>query len=234
MSSNCTLHHLWLVTVTCTERKSTPMITSACATALARLNSTKQSSSGSVDLHGAHFRGWKKYAGTYPARMSTMVLIFADGAQIRARICAPGARFRGGNEYAVTPAALQARTQGGGGGSDEPPPPPPAHDEGPLFFFFVPVAKPRKGRWPVYVKPPRFSQRNGSNSKTHNQKKQTTNVCFEWEMCGNRRASNELSPTLHCGTLYFKPTPPQEICLLSFMHWVRSFVEDSVPGEESC
>ena len=28
--------------------------------------------------------------------MSTMVLIFADGAQIHARICAPGARFRGG------------------------------------------------------------------------------------------------------------------------------------------
>ena len=62
------------------------MITSACATALAGLSSTKQSSSGSVDLHGAHFRGWNKYAGTYPAKMSTVVLIFADGAQIRARI----------------------------------------------------------------------------------------------------------------------------------------------------
>ena len=68
MSSYCTLHHLWLVTVTCKERKSTPMITSACATALAGLKSTKQSSSGSVRLHGAHFRGWNKYAGTYPRK----------------------------------------------------------------------------------------------------------------------------------------------------------------------
>ena len=59
------------------------MITSACAAALAGLRSTKQSSSGSVDLHGAHFRGGTKYAGTYPAKMSTVVLIFADGAQIR-------------------------------------------------------------------------------------------------------------------------------------------------------
>ena len=82
--------------MTCKEGKSTPMITSACATALAGLNSTKQSSSGSVNLQGAHFRGWNKYAGTYPAKMSTVVLIFADGAQIRVRICAPGACFRGG------------------------------------------------------------------------------------------------------------------------------------------
>ena len=52
----------------------------------------KQSSSGSVDLHGAHFRGWNKYAGTYPAKMRTVVLIFADGA--RANLCA-GARLRG-------------------------------------------------------------------------------------------------------------------------------------------
>ena len=29
--------------------------------------------------YGAHFRGWNKYAGTYPAKMSTVVLIFADG-----------------------------------------------------------------------------------------------------------------------------------------------------------
>ena len=80
------------------------MITSASATALAGLSSTKQSSSGSVDLHGAHFRGWNKYAGTYPAKMSTMVLIFADGAQIRARICAPVHVCAEGNDYAVTPA----------------------------------------------------------------------------------------------------------------------------------
>ena len=82
------------------------MITSACATALAGLSSTKQSSSGSVDLHGAHFRGWNKYAGTYPAKMSTRVLIFADGAQIRARICAPVHVYvggGGGDKYAVTP-----------------------------------------------------------------------------------------------------------------------------------
>ena len=110
ISSNCTLHHLWLVTVTCKERKSTPMITSACATALAGLNSTKQSSSGSVDLPGARFRGGggggggNEYAGTYPAKMSTMVHIFADGARIRARICAPVHVYAGGNEYAVTPA----------------------------------------------------------------------------------------------------------------------------------
>ena len=71
------------------------MITSACASALARLSSTKQSSSGSVDLHGAHFRGWNKYAGTYPAKMSTMVLILADayGAQIdQIRNYGPGTR----------------------------------------------------------------------------------------------------------------------------------------------
>ena len=92
MSSNCTLHHLWLVTVTCKERKSTPMITSACATALAGLNSTKQSSSGSVDLPGARFRGGNEYAGMYPAKMSTMVHIFADGA----RICAPVHVYAGG------------------------------------------------------------------------------------------------------------------------------------------
>ena len=41
--------------------------------------------------------GGDEYAGTYPAKMSTMVHIFADGARIRARICAPaGARLRGG------------------------------------------------------------------------------------------------------------------------------------------
>ena len=79
------------------------MITSACATALAGLSSTKQSSSGSVDLHGAHFRGGNKYAGTYPAKMNTVVLIFANGAQIRARVCAPVHVYARGIEYAVTP-----------------------------------------------------------------------------------------------------------------------------------
>ena len=44
------------------------------AAALARLSSRKQSSSGSVDLHGAHFRGWNKYPRTYPAKMSTMMV----------------------------------------------------------------------------------------------------------------------------------------------------------------
>ena len=74
------------------------MITSACATALAGLSSTKQSTSGSVNLHGAHFRGGNKYAGTCPAKMSTVVrmlifffffllLIFADGAQIIIYYC---------------------------------------------------------------------------------------------------------------------------------------------------
>ena len=79
------------------------MITSACAAALAGLRSTKQSSSGSVDLHGAHFRGGNKYAGTYPAKNEHR------GAHFRgwctnslANLCA-GARLRGGNEYAVTP-----------------------------------------------------------------------------------------------------------------------------------
>ena len=81
------------------------MITSVRATALAGLSSTKQSSSGSVELHGAYFRGWNKYAGTYPAKMSTVVLIFADGAQIRARIYAPVHIYAEGNEYALTPAA---------------------------------------------------------------------------------------------------------------------------------
>ena len=80
------------------------MITSACATALAGLSSTKQSSSGPVDLHGAHFHGGNKYAGTYPAKMSTVVLNFADGAQIHARICAPVHVYARGIEYAVTPA----------------------------------------------------------------------------------------------------------------------------------
>ena len=72
------------------------MITSAYATALARLSWTKLSSSGSVDLHGARFRWRNKYAGTYAAKKGTLVVVFADGAQIRVRICAPGARLRGG------------------------------------------------------------------------------------------------------------------------------------------
>ena len=82
------------------------MITSACATALARLSLTKQSSSGSVDLHGVHFRGWNKYADTYPAKM---VLIFAYGAQIRARICAPAHVYARRNEYALTPACTNVQ-----------------------------------------------------------------------------------------------------------------------------
>ena len=77
---------------------------SICNCSGAGLSSTKQSSSASVDLHGAHFRGWNNYAGTYTANMSTMVLIFADGAQIRARICVPVHVYAEGNEYAVTPA----------------------------------------------------------------------------------------------------------------------------------
>ena len=35
----------------------------------------KSSQAQSVDLNGVHFRGWNKYAGTYPTKMSTMVLI---------------------------------------------------------------------------------------------------------------------------------------------------------------
>ena len=42
------------------------------------------------------FSRGNKYAGTYPAKMSTVVLIFADGAQIRARICAPMHVYAGG------------------------------------------------------------------------------------------------------------------------------------------
>ena len=55
--------------------------------------------------------------------------------------------------------------EGSGGGVRTNPPPPPLTTKVRFFFFFffVPVAKPRKGRWSVYVKPPRFSQRNGSN-----------------------------------------------------------------------
>ena len=47
-------------------------------------------------LPGARFRGGNEYAGTYPAKMSTMVHIFADGARIRARICAPVHVYAGG------------------------------------------------------------------------------------------------------------------------------------------
>ena len=79
------------------------MITSACASALAGLSLTKQSSAESVDLHSAHFRGWNKYVGTYPTKLSTVVLIFADGAQIRARICASVHVYAEGSYYAVTP-----------------------------------------------------------------------------------------------------------------------------------
>ena len=50
------------------------------------------------------FAGENNYAGTYPAKMSTIVLIFADGAQICARICAPVHVYAEGIEYAVTPA----------------------------------------------------------------------------------------------------------------------------------
>ena len=42
------------------------------------------------------FAGGNEYAGTYPAKMSTMVHIFADGARIRARICAPVHVYAGG------------------------------------------------------------------------------------------------------------------------------------------
>ena len=69
---------------------------------------TELDSSGSVDLYGAHFREWNKYAGTHSAKMSTMVLIFADGAQIRARVCAPVHVYAEGNEYA-TPSLLVFR-----------------------------------------------------------------------------------------------------------------------------
>ena len=47
-------------------------------------------------LPGARFRGGNEYAGMYPAKMSTMVHIFADGARIRARICAPVHVYAGG------------------------------------------------------------------------------------------------------------------------------------------
>ena len=97
MSSVCTLHPCrWWRRLAKKENKHRWSPQHACATALAGLSSTKQSSSGSVDLHGAHFRRGNKYAGTYPAKMSTEVLIFADGAQIRARICAPVHVFAGG------------------------------------------------------------------------------------------------------------------------------------------
>ena len=60
---------------------------------------TKQPSSGSVDLHGAHFRGGNKYAGTYTAKMSTVVLIFAGWCTNRCFSillsgCETGQRFR--------------------------------------------------------------------------------------------------------------------------------------------
>ena len=75
-------------------------------TALARLSSTKQSSSGSVDL--CTFSRVEQIRGYVPREMSTTVLIFADGAQIRARICAPVHVYARGIEYAVTPAAADA------------------------------------------------------------------------------------------------------------------------------
>ena len=71
MLSDCTLQHRHVpcgLYVTCKERKKNTDDHLNIATGLARLSSTKQSSSGSVDLHGAHFRGWNKYAGTYPAK----------------------------------------------------------------------------------------------------------------------------------------------------------------------
>ena len=87
------------------------MITSACAAALAGLSSTKQPSSGSVNLHGAHFRGGEQIRG-YVHRENEH-----RGAHFRgwctnslANLCA-GARLRGGgggNEYAVTPALKQS------------------------------------------------------------------------------------------------------------------------------
>ena len=107
------------------------------------------------------------------------------------------------------------------------PPPPPAHDEGPLFFFFFFCSggKTSKRRWSVYLKPPRFSQRNGSNSKTHNQ---PTSV-----LIGRCTVTVALPMNVrpHCTV---KQLACEEICLFSFIHGVRSFVEKSVPGEESC
>ena len=86
--------------------------------------------------------------------------------------------------------------KGGSGGSDEPPPPPLTTKVRFFFFFFfflfgwqnleralVCVRKTAAifpTKWVEFENP------------------QPTNVCFDWEMCGNRRASNERSPTLHC------------------------------------
>ena len=116
--------------------------------------------------------------------------------------------------------------KGGSGGSDEPPR---SRRRSAFFFFFFfffcSGGKTSKGRCSVYVKPPRFSQRNGSNSKTHNQ---PTSVLI------GRCAVTVALPTNirpHCTV---KQLACEEICLSSFIHGVRSFVEESVPGEETC
>ena len=83
--------------------------------------------------------------------------------------------------------------KGGSGGSDEPPR---SRRRSAFFFFFffflfgwqnleralvcVKTAAIFPTKWVEFENP------------------QPTNVCFDWEMCGNRRASNERSPTLHC------------------------------------
>ena len=119
---------------------------------------------------------------------------------------------------------MQARTQGGFGGFGRTPPLT-TKVRFFFFFFFCSGGKTSKGRWSVYVKPPRFSQRNGSNSKTHNQ---PTSVLI------GRCAVTVALPTNvrpHCTV---KQLACEEICLFSFIHGVRSFVEESVPGEETC
>ena len=95
-SSTCTL---WLVSASQRKKIKTDDHLSMCNCS----GATELDKAVKFDLHGAHFRGGDKYAGTYPAKMSTMVLIFAYGAQIRARICAPVHVYARGIEYAVTP-----------------------------------------------------------------------------------------------------------------------------------
>ena len=75
-----------------------------CATALARLSSTKQSSSGSVDLHGAHFRRGEQIRGYVPRENEHHGAHFR-GWSTRANLCA-GARLREGDRIRCYTGAL--------------------------------------------------------------------------------------------------------------------------------
>ena len=83
--------------------------------------------------------------------------------------------------------------KGGSGGSDEPPRS--RRRSAFFFFFFFLFGWQNLERALVCV---RKTAAIFPTKWVEFENPQPTNVCFDWDMCGDRRASNERSPTLHC------------------------------------